>query len=458
MYFEALQRASVRQPRSRPALVQALLATPGLLGGDQAADDAMLQQLARCMAHAPDPLQPRQLLVDVTTIARHDLKTGIERVVRNQLLELLQLRASGWRVEPVYLSKEDGRQRYRYARNYVARLLGIDATLTGPDPLLDVQAGDVYYSADHAPHAVMEAARDGVYAELRARGVTLNFLVHDLLPVLRPEFFPAGADAVHGAWLQCAAGMADRMICISAAVADELQAWLEAQDAPRIPPLAVLHHGADLEAGAQAQASAPAEANLPLLRQLAGTPVFLMVGTIEPRKGHLQALDAFEQLWRDGVAAHLVIVGNEGWKGLAAAERRTIPTIVARLQRHPQQGQQLHWLQGLDDHALQQLYRNSTCLLQPSEGEGFGLPLIEAARYDLPVLARGLPVFREVAGEHAYYFDGMAGADLAGAITAWLALHANGQAPVSSGMPWLTWEAQVQQLLNVLAGRSNGRI
>nr|WP_229258917.1 glycosyltransferase [Duganella flavida] len=451
MYFEALQRDGQRQERSRSALVQGLLATPGLLTGEETNDDTMLQQLARCIGQAPDPLAPRQLLVDVTTIARHDLKTGIERVVRNQLLELLPLRASGWRIEPVYLDNADGRYRYRYARNYAAKLLGIEATLEGPDPLLDMQAGDVFYSADHSPHAVMAAARDGVYAELRARGVTLNFLVHDLLPVLRPEFFPAGADAVHGAWLHCAAGIADRMICISAAVADELQAWLQAENAPRIPSLAVLHHGADLVVGAAPATTASAE--LPLLRQLEGKPVFLMVGTIEPRKGHLQALDAFEQLWRDGVEAHLVIVGNEGWKGLAASERRTIPTIVNRLSRHPQLGQRLHWLQGLDDDALQQLYRNSSCLLQPSEGEGFGLPLIEAASYGLPLLLRDIPVCREVAGDNASYFSGMDGADLARAVQDWLVLHADGRHPTSQAMRWMSWRDNAQALLAIIGGK-----
>jgi hypothetical protein len=83
---------------------------------------------------------------------------------------------------------------YRYARNYAARLLGIESGAAGPDPVVDVQAGDIFYSADHSPHAVMEAAKSGLYAAWRARGVSINFLVHDLLPVLRPEFFPPHAD------------------------------------------------------------------------------------------------------------------------------------------------------------------------------------------------------------------------------------------------------------------------
>jgi glycosyltransferase involved in cell wall biosynthesis len=444
MYHEALQRDADRRHASRRALLPALLDTPGL-----ELDEAMLERLARCVALAPDNLAPRQLLVDVTSIARHDLKSGIERVVRCQLLELMALRASSWRVEPVYLSNEGGRSHYRYARRYAARLLGLESVLGGADPVIDLQAGDAFYSADHAPHAVMEAAAEGLYAGWQARGVSINFLVHDLLPVLRPEFFPPHTDVSHAAWLVCMATISNRIICISAAVADELRTWLAQQprpDAP-LPQLAVLHHGADIGAD---RAAAAARSPAPLPFKSDGAPCFLMVGTIEPRKGHLQALAAFEQLWQDGVDVNLVIVGNEGWKPLASADRRTIPQIVERLSRHPQLGRRLHWLQGLDDAALQQVYQASACLLQPSEGEGFGLPLIEAASHGLPLIVRDLPVFREVAGDAAHYFSGLDPAALAGAIRDWLALLADGRHPDARALRWLTWGENVRQLLAIL--------
>ena len=442
-YADAMAEAAADARSGRPALLRALAARD-----DLPTDEASLQQLAAAIARAPDATQPRQLLVDVTAIARHDLKTGIERVVRTQAAELLRAPLPGWRVEPVYLSDEGGRWHYRYARRYTAQLLGINAELH--DSVADTSAGDVFYSADYTPGAVVAAAQAGLYAHWRARGVQVNFLVHDLLPVLRPEFFPSGAAQGHGAWLRCIAAEADRIISISDAVRQELRLWLQQQDAKAaLPQLAVLHHGADIGAVAP---SASAAQNAELARCTV-LPSFLMVGTIEPRKGHLQALDAFEQLWADGVQAHLVIVGAEGWKPLPAHERRTIPQIVQRLQQHPQLGKRLFWLQGLDDDALQQLYRDSACLLVPSEGEGFGLPLIEAASHGLPLLVRALPVFREVAGGHAQYFDGTDGAALAQAVRAWLALHAEGKAPSSAGMPWQTWADNAAGLLAVLSKR-----
>ena len=107
---------------------------------------------------------------------------------------------------------------------------------------------------------------------------------------------------------------------------------------------------------------------------------------------------------------------------------------------------------------LLKLYAGSVALLQTSEGEGFGLPLIEAAQHGIPVIARDLPVFREVAGEHAYYFTGLAPSELAQALLKWLDLHREGKAPPSSGMPWLTWDQSARQVLDALIGQKWYRV
>jgi glycosyltransferase involved in cell wall biosynthesis len=125
-----------------------------------------------------------------------------------------------------------------------------------------------------------------------------------------------------------------------------------------------------------------------------------------------------------------------------------VEQVAARMKAHPEKGKRLFWLAGISDEMLLKLYAGASALLSPSEGEGFGLPLIEAAQHAVPIIARSLPVFREVAGEHAYYFDGTKAEDLARAITDWLALWRAGQAPASSGMPWLTWDQSARQVID----------
>ena len=97
-----------------------------------------------------------------------------------------------------------------------------------------------------------------------------------------------------------------------------------------------------------------------------------------------------------------------------------------------------------------QLYAQSTALLAASFAEGFGLPLIEAARQGLPIIARDIPVFHEVAGEFAFYFPDTDSAALADSLRRWLSLYAEGKAPQSKDMPYLTWAQSTQQLLHVI--------
>ena len=101
---------------------------------------------------------------------------------------------------------------------------------------------------------------------------------------------------------------------------------------------------------------------------------------------------------------------------------------------------------------MEKIYAASNCLIAASEGEGFGLPLIEAAQHKLPIIARDIPVFREVAGKHAFYFRGLEPQALTNAVQQWLELDMQGKSPRSDNMPWLTWKQSTAQLMKVVLG------
>lgn len=111
----------------------------------------------------------------------------------------------------------------------------------------------------------------------------------------------------------------------------------------------------------------------------------------------------------------------------------------------------LIWLPAVSDELLHELYSAASALIAASELEGFGLPLVEAAKHGLPIIARDIPVFREVAREHAFFFEGRDPASLAVALTNWLALAASGQEPPSRGMPIKTWAESARQLFDIVA-------
>lgn len=399
----------------------------------EASEDDLIDTAAAIAANQPGSV-PRQMLVDISALVQVDIKTGIQRVVRSVLNVLLHQPPPGYRIEPIY----DAGGHYLYARRHGVQLAGLPE-LELEDAPVDFKPGDIFLGLDLFMHGT--ALNQVLLGELRNRGVTIYFVVYDVLPVLRPEVFPGKTESYFRLWLECIAAVSDGLICISRSVADELAHWIESAQPTRHGPTRIgyFHLGADIVASLPSVGLA-ADADQALSLACAH-PSILMVGTVEPRKGYAQTLDAFELLWSQGVKVNLIIVGKEGWM---------VEDLAARLRNHPRAGTNLFWMQGVSDQMLEQLYERASVLLAASEGEGFGLPLIEAAQHGLRIIARGLPVFREVAGEHAYFFDSMTAAGLATAIADWLALDAAGCAPVSSGMPWLTWVQSTAQLMTTI--------
>lgn len=373
--------------------------------------------------------------IDITNLAIRDAGTGIQRVVRHLLDELMQNAPESVRIEPVSLG-DDGV--FRHARSYcAARYFGQD-DLPADDPV-EFHAGDVYLGLDLVAHLV--PAHIDRFRRLRDLGVQQHYVVYDLLPLLRPDCFEPHLLPLFRAWYEAIAEVADGVLCISRAVADEFEAWLHQARPHRERPLNIgwFHLGADMDNSLAAQSAL--DSGHQELVALGDRPTLLMVGTIEPRKGHAQTLAAFELLWARGIEANLVIVGRPGW---------LMESMVEQLRRHPMRGRRLFWFEHASDALLLEAYQRASALLMSSEGEGYGLPLIEAARHGLPLIVRDLPVFREIVAGHAHYFSGFQPEPLADAIETWLQLHAAGAAPSSAGIAWLTWTQSRDQLVDTL--------
>ncbi len=425
-YVQAIERTYTEARSGQTSLIKAIVEIE-----NAPAEDEPWMQLAQVISNNCPQQAKKQLFVDVSALMQQDLKTGIQRVVRSILKELLNHPPDGFYVEPVYATADESG--YRYARQFTLRFMDCPNHLL-IDEYIEIGHQDIFLGLDLTGSVVVHQAEFYRYA--RRRGVQVYFVIYDLLPVLHPDFFPKGSAEGHADWLNIVA-QADGALCISRAVADEMAAWMGTWATQRLRPykLGWFHLGADTQSSAPTF-GLPANAG-EVLKKISNTASFLMVSTVEPRKGYAQTLSAFERLWTQGIEVNLVIVGKQGW---------LVDRLVEQLRQHPALNQRLFWLEGISDEYLEKVYAASTCLIAASEGEGFGLPLIEAARHRLPVIARDIPVFREVAGEHAFYFSGLDPQVLADAVKEWLSLRAKDQAPQSDNMPWLTWQQSAMQL------------
>lgn len=428
-YFDAIEQFYAAASLSHHGLFSSIAAITNTV------DDAQLISLAKAIGQSIAPrLSTRQLLVDISELVQCDARTGIQRVVRSILNEWLVNPPDDYRVEPVYAAVGKG---YCYARQFTQELLDIEGILLADEPI-NYAPGDVFFALDFQLQ-VQQAQRD-FYQALRSHGVRVQFMVFDLLCVRMPQYFFPGVADQFSSWLEMVAE-SDGAVCISKAVSDELEHWVKQNGPERQRPFKIdwFHLGADISNSRPTRGLAPGAKTV--LEQMRARPSFLMVGTLEPRKGHQQVLDAFELLWGNGVDTNLVLVGKQGWM---------VEEFVSRLRAHPKINKNLFWLEGVSDEYLEKVYAASSCLIAASYGEGFGLPLIEAAQHKLPIIARDIPVFREVAGDHAYYFDSEDPEELAGTIEHWSELYKKGKHPTSDNMSWFTWKESAQQLLDIL--------
>ena len=419
----AASRPTTMGQRMEPQ-VQHLAAVPG---GLLAASQSLGRSFAQPWRGGGHP----RLMVDVSELARRDGASGVQRVVREIGRRVLETPPEGYRGEALRAHGDRLRQTSEAPLRFLHH-----KPLAIPETAIDAGPGDILICPDI--NAEMTAEEYAEFRRLRLQGVRIVLVVHDLLAMSHPEFFPANVIALVRDWYARMLAIVDGVACVSRAVADDVVAWLDETPGRRTTPLPIgaFHLGADFRPADPAGAiSAPVQSALDAAQR---RPMVVMTGTVEPRKGHAQSLAAFEALWDAGEDIGLTIIGKQGWK---------METFAERLRNSPHLGGRLHWLSGCSDAELQRIYAAGSGLLMASNHEGFGLPLIEAAHARLPVLARDIPVFREIAGQHAAYFTGDSPQDLAEALRAW---SKGGFTPGSEGIKAQSWDESYARLCGLI--------
>lgn len=380
------------------------------------------------------------MYVDVSELVHRDARTGIQRVVRSVLFNLIA-QSSEYRIEPVYREGDH----YKLARAFTAKFLGIPS-LALPDSYVSFKSGDIFLGLDLdaliSPACIERLRRE------RLRGVRIAWIVYDLLPLEHPEWFDKPMAHAVKSWVNRISREADHLICISKAVADSLISHLEINKPERCHELDISwwHLGSDIDGSAPTKGISVQER-----AQLQGIPrdmpLFITVGTIEPRKGIEKLLAGAEAFWSSGGKGAFVLVGKPGWN---------VDALLSSLRSHPEINKRLFWFDGVSDELLRHLYTISDAAIFPSQGEGFGLPLVEAASHQKPILARDLAVFREIAGENAYYFKGEDASSFASELKAWIALFEAQRHPLPN-LRLQTWGESTRSLYKIVTERNKYR-
>lgn len=352
-----------------------------------------------------------RLLIDVTTTWRADVRTGIQRVVR----EVAKAAIGGGL--PVAIL--DGRLSF-FSR---------EAPL--PQPVV-IAPGDRFLLLDAGWIFVEEY--ESVMESVRAQGGEIIVCLYDLFPLVYSAAFPLSLQIGFRKWFERVILRADHIVAISHSVARAYENYCAEHKSVRKDgqTLRVWWLGADFSSDIQSPPTKRVRAITEDSR-----PFFLSVGTLAPNKGQALCLAAFEKLWARGVDATLVIVGRPGWSTTA---------LERRLREHKEHGRRLFWLSDASDAELESFYRCARAVICASYAEGFGLPLIEAARAGAPIIASDIDIFHEVGGDSIIYFDMLDPESLKQRIVEVLASQQR-----AHPLPSLSWKESTQNLLDMVS-------
>lgn len=392
-----------------------------------------------CSQNGPLVLSPgycssaRRLFWNIGPLAFKNEVSGVSRVVQSLLRGLMSMPSSGYEVCPVYTTMD--MMGFVHARSFLLREKNSEDTALD-EPVI-FRNGDILVN----PIPDVREVETHFYAlkTLQGMGVKVLFFVHDLIPLRYPTFCPDMFREDFVQWLPLVSRF-DGIVAVSQSVAEDYKAWRK-ENIKGDKPFFVtwFHLGADMK-------KVPLSRGIPenaeeVFFAMKARPTFLEVSTVEVRKGYGQAFAAFELLWAKGIDANFVMVGRKGWK---------VDKLTEAIDKHPENGKRLFWLKGISDEYLDKVYEAASCVLFPSEAEGFGLAVVEGAWHGKPLILRDIPVFREIAGDHAAYFSGLEPQALAECLERWLKDWERGCVIPSDGIKPLTWEESAQILLSRL--------
>lgn len=314
------------------------------------------------------------VVVDVDFSARHELHTGIQRVVRETssrwsgrhdfLLVAWTGAAGAFRqLTPV----ETDRVLHFHERDEQERR----ATLPeGSTPRLVVPwRSSVLLLENPSPDQSPVVAALGAYS-----GNRVALVGYDLIPAISPELIHPGLPDRFMRYL-VAVKHAQRVVAISHAAGQEFRGFARMVGAQGLagPEVGEVVLPVEVPAGTAASTD--------------GRPLVVCVGSFEPRKNQLAVLHAAEQLWREGLDFRLQFIGGGGWT-------TEFDAVLTRLRRR---GRPVERRTAIPDAELWSTLRSATFTVFLSLHEGFGLPVAESLACGVPCLTSDRGATAEVA-------------------------------------------------------------
>lgn len=383
------------------------------------------------------PIRKKYILLDISIISVNDARSGIQRVVRNLCAEFLNRQYEEYEIKFVSCQGSHFLIRNDFERKINIDLINFDIKKLNdlPNEMYEPIKGDIFIGLDlnHFLYREHISLLNSLYSE----GVRIFPVVYDVLPITHENYFDENIHKIHKLYFESSIKFGN-IISMSKTTSNEVKKLSEKVGNLNFRKTEAYHC---LLGGAGESNLFNKQADTKInkeIKQEIFSACHIVVGTLEPRKGHKDIIDAFEKAWNKGSNEKLLIIGKIGWK---------IDKTLNKIYKSRYYNTKLFFLEFVSDSELNYLYKKSKSLIIASKGEGLGLPILEANAFDLPIICRDIEVFRELADNQAFYFKNSD--ELADIIL---------NSDLSSknlDLKHITWSSSVDEIENIIFGEKN---
>ena len=213
--------------------------------------------------------------------------------------------------------------------------------------------------------------------------------VHDLFNIKFPESVAPEFRVSHQKFARSLKKV-KKIIAVSEYTKTDLINFLDTPE----EKISVIPHGIDTKLFPPSTGAS--EINAKIKNRLGGSGEYILcVGTLEPRKNYLKTLEAFQIILKRFPDLKLVIAGGKGWQSDLIHQKTSELQLDSSVL--------FPGYVGYSD--LPTLYKGAAAFLFPSIYEGFGLPVLEALSFNVPIAVSNVASLPEIAGEAALKFD-----------------------------------------------------
>lgn len=282
-----------------------------------------------------------------------------------------------------------------------------------PKPLMNIaMSGDCLLLMD-ANWDVLEIEES--ISQAARSGVNVTSLIHDLIPIVTPQYVASTHSYKFGRWLMDTTKYSTKYIANSVATGNDLRDFLSAYEIDRpvvdVPlaqaGLAMVRPILEGESGSDFGIDVDKHPELarvtgvtPDISSLLKTPFVLCVGTVEVRKNAWRMAQAWKRVVDKQLPGtpKLVFAGRHGWFS---------DDFFNFMNGTGWLGGWVHFVDGPGDEALEFLYKNCEFTITASMYEGWGLPIGEGLSYGKTGVVSDVSSMPEVGGDMVEYCDPM---------------------------------------------------